>query len=269
MKKNLETNESKARELYKSWAEYYDEYFYPSSQCKFGYDEEFVDALDVWLKSIDAKSILDCASGTGNPSLGLAKKGYDVYCSDISANMLAQLNKKALQQGIPIKQIKTASWTELPMVFPHQRFDVVLCTGNALFHIEDQQEFVKTFRAFHAVLQKGGRLYADYLNVKNNYKYHCQRITYLGSSPYQDKNILKFRIFNQFDEQTQRLSLWFYFLIEENGSLHFCETPFKFEGRPFLINEIYDFALQAGFQQINPIDRWGQFSDFHAICAEK
>lgn len=269
MKKNLETNEPKTLELYKSWAEYYDEYFYPSSQYKFGYDEEFVEALDVWLKSVGAKSILDCASGTGNPSLGLAKKGYDVYCSDLSTKMLEQLSKKALQQGIPIKEIKTASWTELPKVFPHRQFDVVLCTGNALFHIGDQHEFVKTFQAFHTILKKGGLLYADYLNVKNNYKYYCDRVTYLGSSPYKGKNILKFRIFNQFDAKTQRLSLWFYFLIEDNGTLHFCETPFKFEGRPFLIDEICDFALQAGFQQINPIDRWGIFSDFHAICAGK
>lgn len=80
--------------------------------------------------------IFDCACGTGNPSLALKRKGFNVLASDGSAKMLAKASENARQIGVNLKLYdKPVLWSNLAKVFSKKKFDVVVCTGNSICHV--------------------------------------------------------------------------------------------------------------------------------------
>ena len=66
---------------------------------KVEYNEELlVEGLEEWFKiQTSHENILDCACGTGFPSIKLLKKGYNVTCSDASTEMLERFEVKCIE----------------------------------------------------------------------------------------------------------------------------------------------------------------------------
>ena len=80
--------------------------------------------------------ILDCACGTGNPSLALLEMGINVTSSDGSSTMLEFARKHALEMGLHDKfRCHQIIWSELATVLSPKRYDAVICTGNSICHV--------------------------------------------------------------------------------------------------------------------------------------
>ena len=85
-------------EQYKEFAFVYDELMNDVD-----YDK-WVEYIEELIKREDAKvkNILELACGTGNVTIPLAKKEYDIAAIDISAEMLSVAKEKAEKQGIEL-----------------------------------------------------------------------------------------------------------------------------------------------------------------------
>ncbi|MCP4581770.1 MAG: class I SAM-dependent methyltransferase [candidate division Zixibacteria bacterium] len=121
-----------------------------------------------FLADIGAKSILDCACGTGFPSLELAKHGFKVTASDNDFESLNILKSKMNNEKIsfPIYHI---SWENLDVNKLENQFDAVICLGSSITYFDSWDEnvrmlssnhhsIIKYLQGFKKVTKKGGHV---------------------------------------------------------------------------------------------------------------
>jgi glycine/sarcosine N-methyltransferase len=103
--------------------------------------------------------VLDCACGIGTQSLGLAKLGFTVIASDLSARAVARLQREALQRGLSIASYVSNILDLNPVA--ESNFDAVICMDNALPHLESQQQLVEALSQIRTKLQPAGLFMAS------------------------------------------------------------------------------------------------------------
>jgi len=123
-------------------------------------------------------AILDCACGPGRLVLGLAKRGCRVWGTDASQGMIRVARRRARTLGMKPK-FAVAEFAELPRKL-HQRFDLVVCVGNAIGHCHGERGMLAGLRGIHAVLRPGGALL---LNTRCWETYRKQRIRFDTFAP--------------------------------------------------------------------------------------
>jgi SAM-dependent methyltransferase len=99
-----------------------------------------------------ARSVLDVAAGTGSLSVLLAQMGYQVTASDISPKMVALAAGKAAEAGVDVT-VRTDDMRHLDI---DERFDVVLCTDDALNYLLDYEQLRDALASFRRHLRPGG-----------------------------------------------------------------------------------------------------------------
>ncbi len=110
----------------------------------------FVDAIPPG----GAWSVLDLASGAGEPALSVASKSVPrgrVTLTDIAAEILSIAEEEARLSGIKNVSFETATLPRLP--FPDESFDVVTCRFGVMFF----PDAVVALRECRRVLRPGGR----------------------------------------------------------------------------------------------------------------
>jgi glycine/sarcosine N-methyltransferase len=100
-----------------------------------------------------ARDVLDCACGIGTQAIGLARRGYRVHGTDISARSLARARREAQRLGAVVS-FGLADFRDLAPV--PDDFDVVIACDNALPHLLDDAELTRALRAMRAKLRPGG-----------------------------------------------------------------------------------------------------------------
>jgi SAM-dependent methyltransferase len=126
-----------------------------------------VRGLAEWLGPPDDLEVLDCACGSGFPSLDLYHLGYNLTCTDASQLMLDRFRRKAEAAEVELRPIQ-ARWEELESLYP-DRFDVVMCRGSSLIYAgtwdsdadPDWSALEASVRSFVRCVRPGGRLYVD------------------------------------------------------------------------------------------------------------
>ncbi|GAB2553974.1 class I SAM-dependent methyltransferase [Spirosoma areae] len=112
------------------------------------------DAIINYLELKPTDTVLDVATGTGEPGLTIAAivtKGK-VIGTDLSEGMLAVAEEKAQRMGLANYQIQVADVSRLP--FGNERFDAVSCRMGFMFFPDMAQSAQELVR----VLKPGGRL---------------------------------------------------------------------------------------------------------------
>lgn len=111
-------------------------------------------------------SILDAACGTGHHVIALKNHGFDVAGADISAKMveIAQRNTHAAGFDIPFKK---AGFGQLAESFGTEVFDGLLCLGNSLPHVIEDEALSSSLADFKTVLRPNGKLIIQNRNFDN------------------------------------------------------------------------------------------------------
>jgi glycine/sarcosine N-methyltransferase len=110
-----------------------------------------------------AKTVLDCACGTGVHTKILAAEGLSVVGSDASGPMLEVARSKLSEAGLKAELFK-AYWRDLPREVPG-RYDAVICMGNSLQLELDDASVVASLEGMYAMLNEGGFLLVSNTNV--------------------------------------------------------------------------------------------------------
>lgn len=122
------------------------------------------------LRGLGVQRILDCAAGSGIPSIGLRQMGLPVTCSDGSPEMVERFKlnaKRAGEEGDV--QCDVVDWADLDPA--DGRYDYVMCRGNSLVYAStwgtDADAAVgidaleRYLQRFAAVVEPGGWLHID------------------------------------------------------------------------------------------------------------
>ncbi len=236
-------------QLYDDIADWYDILF-PIPE---GYDREFVEYfhLEVLQKN-HAHSILDCACGTGNQSIGLAKLGYSVVSSDLNLEMLRKAQAKARYHKTELNSVNLG-WDELSKVFGRERFDAVLCAGNSLYHYSSNLEKLKYLTEMCAVLRKDGVCFVDYERWDDDFReIGRQRFRLYGSIEDKGRNIVRFSVY---EHEGRKQILTLYFIIEKDKRVEIKTSVVL--GYAFTADELFTLAKEAGFSKVQSVRRPG------------
>lgn len=175
--------------LYESIAAYYDEIF-PLKQTRL----DFVTSL---LKA-DGLSILDIGCATGELALALSGKGQNVVGLDLDRDMVDTAREKAKTRGkktrFHVKDMAAVGTDFMPSFF-----DVVLCLGNTLVHLENPSKMEVFFRDVLTVLKEGGYFAIQIVNYQ---RVLDDRITEL---PQIENDQLVFRRKYVYEKKTHRI----------------------------------------------------------------
>lgn len=108
-------------------------------------------------------SVLDCACGTGQHVLMLARQGYEVAGSDCSEAMLHKAEQRLREEDAAARLVR-ARWDELPCAFD-RRFDAVICIGNSLPLAGADERVQDSLEGMLEVLAPGGLLVIQNRNM--------------------------------------------------------------------------------------------------------
>jgi glycine/sarcosine N-methyltransferase len=115
-------------------------------------------------------TVLDAACGTGIDAAVLARRGFNVRAADGSEAMVEVAAARFRREGLAIP-VQRCLWPDLPVAIG-QRFDVVLCTGNALVHAAGRDAMVQALTGLRRMAGPGGHVVIDSRNWE---KLHAER----------------------------------------------------------------------------------------------
>ena len=129
--------------FYESISVYYDEIF-PLTQGKWNFAKE-----DLAPNS----TILDIGCSTGTLAQGLASDGFKIHAIDKDPTMvrLARCNHAHTEA-----HYATMDMMAIDHYFPNDHFDRILCLGNTLVHLPDEQALLRFLRKVKSLLKAGG-----------------------------------------------------------------------------------------------------------------
>jgi len=140
--------------LYDDIAGFYSEIF-PVKKARLEFIDSVIDRDDI--------RILDIGCASGELALALAQKGYRVFGIDRYKKMLQVAESRARERG------SSAEFRPLDMIdiggyFPSASFDLVLCFGNTLPHMDGPEQVGAFLAGVFFVLRAGGRLVVQIVN---------------------------------------------------------------------------------------------------------
>jgi glycine/sarcosine N-methyltransferase len=115
-------------------------------------------------------AVLDAACGSGLDAAALARRGFDVQAADGSDAMVEIAAARFEREGLAVP-VKQCLWADLPDTI-EERFDVVLCVGNALVHAAGQDAMVEALTGLRRMARPGGHVV---IHSRNWEKLHSER----------------------------------------------------------------------------------------------
>lgn len=149
--------------LYDNLLEYYDEIF-PVDQERISFMEELARRI----RPADADKeyrtkVLDVGCATGTFALSLMKKGMDVTGIDLNPSMIQSACRRNPEPRTNARFF-LMNMMEIGTSFAHGRFDIILCLGNTLVHLEGPEQILSFLKQARDLLRPGGALVFQTVN---------------------------------------------------------------------------------------------------------
>ncbi|MGX4601344.1 class I SAM-dependent DNA methyltransferase [Faecalimicrobium sp. JNUCC 81] len=216
----------------------------------FVYDELMNEVdYDGWVKYIEdiiksenvkVQNILELACGTGNMTIPLTKKNYDIAAIDISEEMLSVAREKAEKEGVELVLLQQ-DLAELDFDIPN--LDCILCACDGFNYITYDDDLEHVFKKSYELLKKDGLFIFD---ISSFYKLS----TILGNNMYgENREDIAYMWQNYFDEEENLVEMELSFFIKgEDGKFERFEEIHQ--QRAYTEDEIIDLLKEAGFEHI-------------------
>lgn len=139
--------------MYTSFAEVYDELM-----GDVRYDEWadfYISLMNAY--GIRSGKVCECACGTGNLTIPLQKKGFQMTGIDLSQEMLWIAAQKARENGLGIPFVRQ----DMRQLRLHRPMDAVLATCDGVNYLMNDEDLLSFFQSAYAALRPGGALFFD------------------------------------------------------------------------------------------------------------
>ena len=191
----------------------------------------------------------DAACGIGTQTIALAQRGYRVSASDLSPGAVERARDELARRGASA-DVCVADMRALRDVVP-EPVDAVLACDNAVPHLLSDADILTAFRAFRAVLRRGGPMVIsvrDYAALPRRdpdvHPYGVQRVG--------DRRVLPVQVW-EWDADGERYDLRVYITVESADGT--CTTTVH-RGRYYAVSvaRLTELALLAGFGHVERRD---------------
>lgn len=222
--------------MYKVISKYYNKIF-PLKREK-------IDFVINLMKTKDDK-ILDIGCATGELTIHLNKLGYDTIGIDIDEEMISYARKCANSLGIEASFIN-GDMLRLNEYFHMYKFDVAICWGNTIAHLNDLNKIKEFISGCYDILNPEGCLSLQVINFSKVIKKDS------FSLPEINNDYIKFKR-NYFFNSERKLVFQTEVTIKETGEFFRFETLHF----PILKDELLSILSEEGFNSFK------LFSDFN------
>jgi len=225
--------------IYNNFAFVYDKLMYDVDYKKWvDYIQELFEKYGV-----NPTLVLDLGCGTGNITVEMAQKGYDMTGVDLSPDMLACAMEKSRGKGLDILYLNQ-DITEFEL---YGTVDVILCLMDTVNYITDKRQLRKLFKLVKNYLNPGGLFIFDI-----NTPYKLEEI--LGDNVfYEIHNDLVYIWNNEYDNKRKicRFDLTFF---TQEGSKYDRFDEIHYE-RSYSLDELkYELTEKAGLTFLDVYD---------------
>lgn len=220
------------------------------SDFAFIYDELMNDVdYNGWIKYIEeiiekenvkVQNILELACGTGNLTIPLTKKNYDIAGIDISDQMLNVAREKAEKEGVELVLLQQ-DIGELD--FDVTNLDCILCACDGFNYITYDDDLENVFAKSHELLKDGGLFIFD---ISSHYKLS----TILGNNMHgENRDDISYLWQNYFDDEQNLIEMELAFFVKDaNGKFDKFEEVHQ--QRAYTEDEIIESLQISGFTDI-------------------
>jgi ubiquinone/menaquinone biosynthesis C-methylase UbiE len=199
------------------------------------YIENIIKSEDVYVKNI-----LELACGTGNLTIPLTKKNYDIAGIDISFEMLSVAKEKAQKEGVELVLLQQ-DISELD--FDVENLDCVLCACDGFNYITYDDDLLNVFTKTYELLKNEGIFIFD---ISSYYKLS----TILGNNMYgENREDVAYMWQNYFDEEENLVEMELAFFIKDEDE-RFKRFEEIHRQRAYTQDEIIILLKEAGFKNI-------------------
>ena len=192
-------------------------------------------------ENIKVKNILELACGTGNITIPLAKKGYDIAGIDISEEMLMIAREKSQKEGIDLVLLNQDI---VDLDFDLYDLDCVLCACDGFNYILEEDDLKSAFNKVYNLLKENGVFIFD---ISSYYKLS----NILGQNVYgENRDDIAYLWENFFDEEDDIVQMDLAFFTKENESEKFTRFEETHYQRAYKNEDILNMLNYSGFENI-------------------
>lgn len=184
-------------------------------------------------------SVLECACGTGEMSLRLARRGYSVRACDVSDGMLLVAANKQREQGLAKADLKFFR-TDMRSLPTDKKYGCVAAFCDGVNYLVSREDAKKFFSSAHDALTDGGILVFD---VSSRYK--LEKVLGNNTFAYDGRDIA-YMWQNAYDPGSKLIEMRLSFFKREGGHYdRFDETHIQ---RAHSERELTSWLRETGFE---------------------
>lgn len=183
--------------------------------------------------------VLECACGTGEISIRLAKLGYSVTATDISEDMLRVAAEKQRSRGLAARALRFVKM-DMRSLGTHKPVDCVVSCCDGVNYLTSRGDVKRFFASAWSALKPGGQLLFD---ISSRYKLS----EVLGNNCFVDNGEdVAYLWQNCYDGETKLIRMDLSFFVKQAGGYaRIDETHIQ---RAHSLREIGSWLNEAGFE---------------------
>lgn len=235
--------------VYENFSEVYDIFMEEVPYIK------WVDYIEkIWLKyNLDVKLVAELGCGTGNITIPLAKKGYDMIGVDLSDQMLNKAQEKSKNLELDILFL-LQDMTEFEL---YGTVDSVVSICDSINYILEEDELLEVFRLVNNYLNPNGLFIFD-MNTEHKFK------NVLADNTFSDTSENSAYTLENFYDEEEMINEFYtnFFLKDEETGLYNRFEEIHHE-RAYTVETIKILLEKSGLKFIGAFDEltFNEFSD--------
>jgi SAM-dependent methyltransferase len=195
----------------------------------------------------DVRSILDVACGIGTQTIGLARKGFVITGSDLSAGAVERAKVEARKRSLEID----FSVCDMRVAHDHheREFDVVIACDNSVPHLLNDEKILRCFRQMYECVRAGGGC----LVTVRDYDREERGTGLIKPCGVRHRDGKRYVIFQVWDFAGDIYDLAMYFVVDDGGSqleTHVMRSRYYAIGT----DRLMDLMRRAGFTSVEWLD---------------
>jgi SAM-dependent methyltransferase len=234
------------RDFYDSLAPYY-EFIYKDWESSVIRQGSELDSIIREFCRSSGRSILDVSCGIGTQAIGLARLGYEVTASDLSAREIEQARREATRFGVEI-DFSVADMREAHRHHSRQ-FDVVLSADNSVPHLLSDEDILQACKEFYRCTKPGG---VCLISLRD---YEVEEMESGVIRPYaiHEQDGQKYLMFQTWDVKghTYEVSLY---CVEDKGAAECRTSVMRSEYYAISVDRMISLLRQAAFADPRRLD---------------